>query len=178
MVELPVYDQWLVVEIEGKREGMRMLGPSGIIIENSTPLLYAYTSMLKLLLSTSSEYKEQIACSTNAYYPDKHLDFDDATAANQGWVAHQKLIEGSAIVSLISDLPLDMSNSFKVKVFPTVTRCVVCTVFYVFVLAFPPSTEIQLGLTHAPGGYLITRGGCRVSVTYCCIMYVHTYVQK
>ncbi len=96
-----------------------MLGPSGIIIENSTPLLYAYTSMLKLLLSTSSEYKEQIACSTNAYYPDKHLDFDDATAANQGWVARQKLIEGSAVVSLISDLPLDVSNSFKGKVFPT-----------------------------------------------------------
>ncbi len=63
-------------------------------------------------MSTSSDYKKDIAATTHGWYMDDSNDFDDIST-NRGWKKRAKLIDGSYVITLIGELPLDISSSFK-----------------------------------------------------------------
>ncbi len=63
-------------------------------------------------MSTSSDYKKDIAVTTHGWYMDDSNDFDDISL-NRGWKKRAKLIDGSYVITLIGELPLDISSSFK-----------------------------------------------------------------
>ncbi|MCP4057609.1 MAG: hypothetical protein GY738_09920 [Pseudoalteromonas sp.] len=71
-----------------------------------------YLSYIRLLLSTSSDYKKDIAATTHGWHMDNSNDFDNISN-NDGWRKRAKLIDGSYVITLIGELPLDISSSFK-----------------------------------------------------------------
>ena len=87
--------------------------PSGVTVQNPPSGNYPYLAYIKFLLSTSSSYKQQFGIVTNGFSLDTTIDFDKTEEDNVGWFERQKMISGSRLVTLISEIPLDIASSYK-----------------------------------------------------------------
>lgn len=90
-----------------------MLTSSGVTIENPSAMLSPYISYLKTLMSTSEAYKSGIAWKTNLFAMDDTATMDDIGESNKGWKKRADHCDGGAVITLVSELPLNLTSCYK-----------------------------------------------------------------
>lgn len=80
-------------------------------IQNPSAGAFPYIAFIKMLLSTSEGYKKNMAFDYHGFTLDSSPEMDEV--GNDGWNLRAEAGDGSAVLTLMAELPLDVASSCK-----------------------------------------------------------------